>query len=108
MRKLFLISAAAVTLSALLLSYAISSDNNSVTHNEPTQTISQESRKVLYVMKSVDGKIGVFKPESQKPLYTLGDVHLKSLPQYDQKLLNTGIKVYSEKELKSLIEDYDS
>lgn len=108
MRKLFLISAAAVTLSALLISYAISSDNNSVTHNEPTQNISQESREVLYVMKSVDGKIGVFKPDSKMPLYTLGEVHLKSLPQYDQKLLNTGIKIYSEKELKSLIEDYDS
>lgn len=108
MRKLFLISAAAVTLSALFLSYVISSDNNTVTDNEPTQSISQEIRDVLYIMKSVDGKIGVFKPDSQKPLYTLGEVHLKSLPQYDQKLLNTGIKIYSEKELKSLIEDYDS
>ena len=107
MRKLFLISAAAVTLSALLISYAISSDNNSVINNESIQNISQESREVLYVMKSVDGKIGVFKPDSKKPLYTL-EVHLKSLPQYDQKLLNTGIKIYSEKELKSLIEDYDS
>ena len=108
MRKLLLISAAAVTLSALLISYAISSDNNSVINNESIQNISQESREVLYVMKSVDGKIGVFEPESNEPLYTLNEVHLKSLPQYDQKLLNTGIKIYSEKELKSLIEDYDS
>lgn len=108
MRKIFLISAAAVTLSALLLSSAISSKDKPTTEVESTQSISQESSEVLYVMKTVDGKIGVFKPDSEVPLYTLNDVHLKSLPQYDQKLLNTGIKIYSEKELKSLIEDYDS
>lgn len=108
MRKLFLISAAAVTLSALLLSSAISWKDKTATEVTSSQSISQESREVLYVMKTIGGKIGVFKPDSAEPLYTLGDVHLKSLPQYDQQLLNTGIKIYSEKELKSLIEDYDS
>ena len=56
-------------------------------------------------IKSIEGKVLNGRKVGIKA--TL-EVHLKSLPQYDQKLLNTGIKIYSEKELKSLIEDYDS
>ncbi len=108
MKKIFLISAAAVTLAAVLMSSAISTNNESAEENASPVTKYTESRAALYIMRTIDGEIGVFKPDAEEPLYTLEDVHVKSLPQYDQSLLKTGIKIYSEKELQSLIEDYDS
>lgn len=108
MKKLFLLSAAAVTLAAVLLSVSVSNKNSSATNDGSSVTQVVESREPLYVMKTTKGKIGVFKPNEEQPMYTLEDVHVKSLPQYDQSLLKTGIKVYSERELQSLIEDYDS
>ena len=108
LRKLFIISAAAVTLAAVLMSAAISNDTNETAESTSQSARYTESREALYVMKTYEGKIGVFTPDNAEPLYTLEDVHLKSLPQYDQSMLKTGIKIYSEKELQSLIEDYDS
>ena len=59
--------------------------------------------KIIYELKDYNGKIGVFKNESL--VYTL-DIYLFTLPDYDKELLKEGIKVYSEKELKDLIEEY--
>ena len=107
MKKLFLISATAVTLLAVVFSATISA-NKTETDIGTSVTSSTDSREILYIMKAHKGEIGVFKPDESEPLYTLESVHIKSLPQYDQSLLNTGIKIYSERELQSLIEDYDS
>jgi len=105
MKKVFLISAMIVTLSAVILSSAVGNNKENL---DTSQIASTESREILYVMKIHNNTVGVFKPDNEEPLYTLENVHVKSLPQYDQKLLNSGIKIYSEKQLKSLIEDYDS
>ncbi len=108
MKKIFLLSAAAVTVAVVLLSATISSGSSKNSESITPKAGYTESREALYIMKIHNDEIGVFKPDSDNPLYTLENVHIKSLPQYDQSLLNTGIVIYSEKELQSLIEDYDS
>ena len=65
-------------------------------------------REPLYIITTHEGQIGVFKYKETTPYLTLDDVMIDSLSEYDQKLLESGIQVYSEQELLSLIEDYDS
>ena len=106
MKKTFLISAAVI--SAIIILLSANSAAKMPAKNTSESSSQNEKREVLYVMRTYNEEIGVFKPLSDTPLYTLQDVHVKSLPSYDQSLLNSGIKIYSEKELQSRIEDYDS
>jgi len=61
----------------------------------------------LYVLKNYFGKVAVFKYNSNVPQETLS-VYTNSLPLFDQKQLSTGVFAYTNEELTSLIEDYDS
>ena len=108
MKKIFLLSAFVVSALAVILSVYISSDGKQPESTKSETVQYSDSREVMYVMKTHNNAVGVFRPTEDTPLYTLKDVHVKSLPEYDQNLLNTGIKVYSERELQALIEDYDS
>ena len=106
MKKVFIIPAAIFAvlfiISAIKLSYPAKTQEN----NE----ISSLSRKSepMYVLKEHNGTVAVFTPNSATPERELPEIVLNSLPEYDKNLLKTGIKVYSDKELQRLIEDYDS
>ena len=64
----------------------------------------QYEQKISYVLKEHNGKIGIF-TESGK-LYSIIDVAVVTLPINERQRLENGIKISSEKELYSLIEDY--
>ena len=57
-----------------------------------------------YTVKSHEGKIGIFYKEDT--LIRIIDVYVKTLPKADQTLLEKGLLVTNEAELRSIIEDY--
>ena len=57
-----------------------------------------------YTVKSYEGKIGIFYKEDT--LIRIIDVYVKTLPKADQTLLEKGLLVTNEAELRSIIEDY--
>ena len=57
----------------------------------------------IYIVKSYEGKIGVFE---NNYLIDVIDVYTKTLPKADQKLLEKGIVISGKSDLNSLIEDY--
>lgn len=60
-----------------------------------------------FLVRTYDGKIGIFKKEENTP-FEIIDVDVSSLPQTDQLLLATGIKADSESDLQRIREDYES
>jgi len=52
-----------------------------------------------------EGKIGIFPSGEEVPTQIL-NVYVFTLPYADRLALNSGIRVYSEKALRSLIEDF--
>ena len=115
MKKILIISCAVVA--AMAIAFGIST--NITKQNKQRSTASGKSRSVVsvtesdsrdpvYVIREIGDKVAVFRYGEEEPFYTLERSLVQSLPQYDQKLLKAGIKVYSNDELQALIEDYDS
>ena len=72
-----------------------------------SQSSSQETRQVRYLMKNYGGRLAVFEAQQQSPLLVF-DVYVNTLPEYDQQLLQEGISVEGEQQLTRIIEDYIS
>ncbi|BCI59847.1 BofC C-terminal domain-containing protein [Solibaculum mannosilyticum] len=58
-----------------------------------------------WVMRDYQGKIAVFQDGNDDPTQVL-DIYVNSLPEHDQDLLESGIRIDDQKELQQLIEDY--
>ena len=43
-----------------------------------------------------------------EPIHTLDSPYVRDLPEYDRKLLETGIIAHSNAELLKILEDYDN
>lgn len=102
-RKMF--KRAAIFISIFIIIIAISVSVNS--HAGAKANTPSKKPVPLYVLKNYNGKVAVFKYNSNVPQETLS-VYTNSLPLFDQKQLTTGVYAYNEQELTSLIEDYDS
>ena len=72
---------------------------------EDIQNTQTEKRAILYIMKEHDGKISVYDAEQNEIIQIL-DVYVFTLPETDRKFLKDGINIYSDAELRQLIEDY--
>lgn len=83
---------------------------NASYNNDYTQaeSISEVQKNVGYTLKEYDGKIGIFRGDSDTPYTFVDDVEISYLNEYDRELLKVGIEVSTESELKSLIEDLTS
>ena len=69
--------------------------------------INEESsyeENTMFILKNYNGIIGVF--DQSGILTDIIDVEIKSLPEQDRTMLETGIWARSRQELASLIEDY--
>ncbi len=70
-----------------------------------TEETDPPSQKIKYfTVKSYGEKIGVFNEEEK--LVSVIEVYTKTLPKADRDLLEKGIVVFSEVELRGVIEDY--
>lgn len=76
---------------------------------EPTAQTgdSQTTDYPAYVLKDYYGKIAVFQTNKDQPDIVF-DVYVSTLPEFDQKALQTGVFAQDMKELNRLIEDYTS
>ena len=59
-----------------------------------------------YIMREYEGQLAVFNED--ETLYQIYDVNVALLPEYDQKLLQSGISILGADELRARIEDYTS
>lgn len=59
-----------------------------------------------YTITQVEGQLAVYSPGEKEP--QLYDVYIDTLPQTEQQRLREGVEVYTQRELKSLLEDYTS
>lgn len=85
----------------ILLIYLLGSATLSPPRAERVGVTPTESR-ALFTVGEYEGYVAVFS-ESSEPRLT--DTAVASLPKSDRGRLTEGIKIYSEKELKSLLED---
>ena len=60
---------------------------------------------VYCIVREYEGKLAAFRRDSAVPFMTL-DVRTSMLSEYDRKQFMEGVKLYSEDELKKLIEDF--
>ena len=73
----------------------------------PQETVLPTVTVISYSLKEYQGELAVFRGDSPDPYQKLS-VPLNLMTDEDRALLREGITVYSEKELKSLIEDFTS
>ncbi len=60
-----------------------------------------------YLVKAENGKIAIYKTDSDSPLYTT-DALVSTLPKADIEKLRAGIAVKDERELRRILQDYCS
>ena len=107
---------------AFLTEYNLQTKNNAIPQNienRPYSTSNGESsqenvsrpvmtsREDAYVMRTYEGKIGIFKNEDSTPFQVI-EVEVASLPETDRLLLENGISFTDVSKLRQAIEDYES
>gem|GEM_PF-1570361 len=60
---------------------------------------------ILYIVAEHNGRIGIFNPE-RTTVFEVLDVYVDYLPDTDRQYLKSGINIYSNDELLSVISDY--
>ncbi len=76
------------------------------TDTAPPETDATTAGSRVWIVREYEERIGIFTEDGQ--LIRTIDVYTKTLPETDRRLLKEGIKITSEKQLNSLIEDYSS
>lgn len=98
---LFVLIFAIMTVYFLLISNKI--EKITYEGSEPVFEETNASKKTIYTVKEYNGKIGIF--ENDALIYTL-DTYVFTLPEYDKKLLSSGIEASTQEELYEIIEEY--
>lgn len=95
-------SAIAVSGALIMMSVLISAQKNETVSISDNACID-----MAFIIREYDGCLAVFRGEAEKPYYIL-DTKIEYLNEYDRELVRRGIAVYSETELRRLIEDLTS
>ncbi len=74
---------------------------------EAKETTTTTQTNVSYVLREWEGHLGLFRGESAFPYQEL-DMPLTLLSDYDREMVQAGIEVETEKELRALVEDLTS
>lgn len=103
------VTALAVSAVVVMDSMASSVRRPSPAAQEPTAvtTETSASTSVKYVLRIWDGRLGMFRGDSEIPYNEL-DMPLSLLSDYDRELLAQGIITETEEEMRALIEDITS
>ncbi|MDO5558279.1 MAG: hypothetical protein Q4F95_01640 [Oscillospiraceae bacterium] len=97
-----LISAAALSAAVLIITLLICSGNS-----ECIDITDKASINLAFILREYDGCLAVYRGDAEKPYYVL-DTKTEYLNEYDREQVRRGIAVYSETELRRLIEDLTS
>lgn len=68
----------------------------------------QQSDEPLYLVRAQKNGIIAVYPYGSNTAVTVTDIRLSSLREYDQALIQRGFPLYSEEDLASFLEDFDS
>ena len=93
--------------SSNILYYSTANKNPSQENNGISSSPLLSSSQTVYIIREYDGQIGVFAENQEKP-FLLVEVLVDTLPQADQKMLQSGITVRGDENLNSILEDYES
>ncbi|MEE1125072.1 MAG: hypothetical protein U0L18_03945 [Acutalibacteraceae bacterium] len=77
--------------------------NNSIPNTVPTE-IQQATNYQTYIVREYNGLVAVFYNDTDKPV-KVTDRYISALPKQDIISLKQGIQVYSEEDLRKLLED---
>lgn len=72
-----------------------------------TYVSSESASSPAYWLREYEGKLAVFEAGAPQPVQII-DLDVRTLPPYDQGLLQAGIAAESRQELSRLLEDYTS
>lgn len=61
----------------------------------------------LYYVRVYNNSLAIYRPDESEP-FEITDIHISSLREYDQKLMQSGFPLYSEQDLIMFLEDYGS
>ncbi len=75
--------------------------------SEPRPPAHRDTSGYPYLLRTYDGKLAVFTDDLVEPDLVF-DVYVQSLPEYDRKELERGVRVENYQKLTALIEDYIS
>ena len=78
-------------------------NSNNLNNNYEIEKVTDNT----YEIKEYNGRVAVFSQNNSEPVKTT-HIMTKELPEFDQKLLANGIKIYSDSELRNILEDYCS
>jgi len=116
MKHSFLITAAALLVTAAIVSGLSAAFGGTETPNNENESLSAAAAAVKsgcesspgedkMFLKTYDGKLALFLGDGRYPAKVY-DLLVRSLPVEDQLLLKSGIEVSSDGELKRLLEDF--
>jgi len=97
---------AALTIANLRAPYAAPAAADPAVMVRPVKN-SSFAKNPMYILKIFDGMLAVFVPGESFPEY-LTDIDARTLLESDRQILYSGIAVYSDEELSSLLEDFGS
>lgn len=113
MKKLVLITGIILVTCTIINAYATTNDlpqaSNSQYEINSTEstTVTEISEEELFIIKQINGRIAVFKENSNEP-YITTDTFISNLPENDINRLKNGIKIYGKDNLRKALEDYCS
>ncbi|MGN0592532.1 MAG: hypothetical protein ACI4JQ_04750 [Ruminococcus sp.] len=105
-RRIWLMLLTALVISVVIVAGSMA---NAVVHPEPAaeEPVPTTQTHVSYVLRAWDGHIGLFRGDSETPYQEL-DMPLTLLSDYDREMVQSGIEVETERELRTLVEDLTS
>ena len=104
MKKLILIFGAFLII-CVVITHVAQEKVESKIHSYESQSVSDESKNEMYVVKSENGRIVVY--QGEELLYKTTTA-TSTLPKIDQKELLYGITANSEEEVERILEEYCS
>ena len=72
-----------------------------------SQTLTPQQQTPKYLVRVSDGVLAIY-PYGSDTAIEVTDIRLASLREYDQKLMQQGFPLYSDRDLTMFLEDFDS
>lgn len=106
MRKILLISAAAVFVCAII-SITVSSPDTGADAVLTEKSYADAAAQEIYILKEYKGLVAVFKEDGEAPI-KITQTKVDTLPPYDAQKLDEGIAVEGEEKLREILMDFCS
>ena len=97
-----------VILAAFLSAFVIVDHARANSGVEAVSCMTESEASTCYVLREYNGFVAVYKENNPSSPLTVTDIQVSTLRELDKKLLETGIKLYSQERLMMTLEDLGS